>query len=344
MESNRLIGGFLEFERLPRQPDSLAERLGLPANATRTFANARSALSSFLRSRGVKRLWLPAYGCPSLTDAATLAGVEAVYFGVGVQLEPDVSTLARDARAGDAVLAIDYFGRPPGAAFKAFASSRSDLLLIEDAVQALDTGEPPWGGWCLHSPRKLVGVADGGFLSPAGTIGADAQSTGPGDPARWRAAMMRLEDTQGTTNALWHGVNQARERRERVSSDPMSTLSAMVLHAVPSAPVARARHENYSGLAISLGDLAFLGDASPSFVPFGFPIRLPGDQRDRVAAALADRGVFAAVHWRTLAAPPCFKAEHALSRELLTLPCDQRYTPEDMARVAEVVASAVGLS
>ena len=56
---------------------------------------------------------------------------------------------------------------------------------------------------------------------------------------------------------------------------------------------------------------------------------------------LAVCGIPAHAHWEHLLAPAReFPAEHALAAGTLTLPCDQRYSAEDMQRLATVFRAA----
>jgi dTDP-4-amino-4,6-dideoxygalactose transaminase len=53
-------------------------------------------------------------------------------------------------------------------------------------------------------------------------------------------------------------------------------------------------------------------------------------------------GIFCPVHWKNL---PCdtneFKAEHELSKSMLTLPSDHRYGEADMQRVINALLKLV---
>jgi hypothetical protein len=239
-------------------------------------------------------------------------------------------------------LAVDYFGRAPSEEFLSFARSRSDVVFVEDAVQAFDTGQRQWGTWRLHSPRKLVGVPDGGFVTPAG--GVLQASVDRSEPSidRYRAACLRFEDEAGLANAAWHAANQIREAGEASGCQRMTRLSFELLLRLPVEPISSRRKLNFIVLAELMEKFAFLPIEQPGFVPFGFPICVPSATRAEVRAALVVEGIFPAVHWSNLPSPGSFSAEHTLSTELLTLPCDHRYEPSDMERMAAIVLRAMG--
>src|SRR6266852_5720649 len=166
----RYIGGFFGIELPPAGTPGLASFWSMPINPALTYVNGRSALAALLASVSPSKLWLPAYICRSVVQAAEATDTTFDFFPVNEMLQPDTAFLDSVARAGEIVLAVDYFGRSPEPEFLDFVERRRDLQFVEDACHAFDTGTAQWGHWCLRSPRKLVGVPDGGFLIPADGI------------------------------------------------------------------------------------------------------------------------------------------------------------------------------
>src|SRR3989338_5642115 len=169
MTKQKLIGGFFEME----QPavlikKSVAEHWGIPKDPTFGFANARSALAMLISIIQPSKAWLPAYVCHAVVEAFTINRVPVSYYAVGGLLEPDVDQLDVECQSGDVVLAINYFGRAPSNTFYDFVRKRSDLIFVEDCAQTIDSEQAAWGGFLLLSPRKVLGVADGGYVIPNG--------------------------------------------------------------------------------------------------------------------------------------------------------------------------------
>lgn len=331
------IGGFFGLELPPVAGPGLASFWEMPVNSAHTYVNGRSALAALLATLTPAKLWLPAYICRSVLQSAEATNTPVGYFPVDEALEPDAHFLDSAVKPGEMVLAADYFGRAPNASFLDFVARRDDLLFVEDACHAFDTGAPRWGHWCLRSPRKLVGVADGGFLVPA--EGALDRRTSVAQAAlmNHQAACMRFEDEDEEISARWHEINQSREASEHVSDGRMSRLSRQLLTRLQPEPIADRRRENFSTLAGKLGEIMFLPDRQPAFVPLGFPVRLRETLRNQVRVDLVAKGIFPALHWIDLPSPTTFTAAHTLASELLTLPCDQRYQPFDMERMAQIL-------
>jgi hypothetical protein len=68
-------------------------------------------------------------------------------------------------------------------------------------------------------------------------------------------------------------------------------------------------------------------------VPLGFPVRIEAAVRDRVLRLLHAKRVYAPVHWKIDGVAP--------SLSLLTLVCDQRYSPGDMTLQAHEFKKAL---
>lgn len=153
----------------------------------------------------------------------------------------------------------------------------------------------------------------------------------------YQAACMRFEDEDEKAGARWHEINQSREASEHVSQGRMSRLSRELLTRLQPQPIADRRRENFRILAGKLEQIMFLPDRQPAFVPLGFPVRLRETLRNQVRSDLIAKGIFPALHWIDPPSPPAFTVAHTLASELLTLPCDQRYQPSDMERLAQIL-------
>ncbi len=328
MSLPRAIGSvlaLLEPTEGPPQPNGIwASWTGSHRHAS-GYSSARSALAALLQFRGVERVWLPAYACAALAEGA-VAG-DRLWYGVDAALEPDLDALAAGLRPGDAVVAIAYFGRPCGEGLRSLAASQPDVLWIEDRAQALDAETPAWAEVLLYSPRKLVGVGDGGVLV------SDAPLPTAGRPGASRSAAQAARgiDPDGRRPELWFPLFQTQEAGFVVDDAAISAESRQALERTALPPIAAARLANAAVLHAHLGDLT-LWPEPPDAAPLAVPVRIR--RRDAVAAALAMQGLYCARHWPELPSDPvAFPLAHRLAGELLSLPCDHRYGADDMLRI-----------
>jgi hypothetical protein len=334
------IGGFFERHELDVEGDGPsvldAWTGGRPYAA---YVNARSALAA-LASGADAKVWLPAFICEDA--AAGLSPEQVRFYPVLDGFIPELAIVEAQAEAGDLVVLAAHFGLPLVEHARAFEMTRSDLTFVEDRAQSLAPDPRLPMGYALYSPRKVLGVADGGIL-----VAPDAAALLPQPSASvdaetlWRAPILRLADPLGVDNAAWHAANQAKEAAMTAGSEAITSRSLDILSRTPIADLARRRLANWRALDARLGRWSAL-PPEPETPPLGYVLRLPPEVRRRLLTALHDRRIFAAVHWPRIAAPEAdFPREHAWTRELITLPCDHRYGPTQMQQIADCVEAVL---
>jgi dTDP-4-amino-4,6-dideoxygalactose transaminase len=249
-----------------------------------------------------------------------------------------------DVRRNDLVVFIDYFGFPGDPECMARAKEQGAWIL-EDACQALLSEEVGrYSDFILFSPRKMVGVPEGGILVFNREIQAAASVTLEAPPSEWwlkafSASVLRREFDLFGGNRRWFELFQETEEEGPLSPFAMSELSRKMLqHGFDYQAIAERRVKNYQLLADALAKFAIFPSLTPGVVPLGFPIRLKN--RDRVREALFSNEIYPPVHWPIDGVVPDeFRDSHRLAAEIMTLPCDQRYGCDDMKRIAEVIDS-----
>lgn len=326
-----MIGGVFALERAAARvvpPALLATDCVMLASASGAYA----LLLEWLRP---PRAWLPAYICETVV-AAVSAHTEACFYPVGERLD---DAPAIGVRPGDAVVVVDYYGwlpRPEGIA----GLREAGAVVIEDASQALLTeGTGTIGDFWIASPRKFVGVPDGGLLGPR----PDGMAV-PAEPvpeAWWRQARearvgRRAFDENGGDRS-WFPLFQRAEDGVPARPYAMSELSRSILaEGIDADAIAARRQANYDVLQRELGEVSLMGPRPDGVVPMGFPVRVA--ERDAVSERLFADRVFPPVHWPIPdPVPASFAADRRLSSEVMTLPCDQCYDERDMLRVARLI-------
>ena len=339
-QTKRPIGGFfgLAIEDVPTVPGSIWEEWTKQFRAVSTFSTARAALAALIGATAPRRVWLPAYLCREASEAAIAAAVnftaEVCTYRLTDELDPDVDCLSAELAASDLVVVVDYFGWPPSQAFRDWASSRSDVAWVEDRAHAMWTAEPPWAPWCIYSPRKLLGVPNGGLL--VGKMVPASSAELPPDLAIALPELMRFEDREQKENDRWYAAYRAREDSLADGSGPMSRLTEALLRRIQVGQLVTARQANYRYLLDRLPKLAAWPRNGENVAPFGLAIAVENAQS--LVRQLAAERLFCPRHWAELNSDPVrFPYEHSLSRQLLTLPCDHRYTAEQLARLADAI-------
>ena len=161
-----IVGGVFALEETPMRPTShsLLARWTADGRATYLFHNGRSCLRYVVADLRPRRLWLPAYLCPEIEVAVRGTADEVLYSPLVGELHPDTEFLVGELEAGDAVVGINYWGRPAAPSLSGAVGDLPGVTWIEDCAHTLDTGGAHFGDVRIYSPRKVVGVPDGGLL------------------------------------------------------------------------------------------------------------------------------------------------------------------------------------
>lgn len=336
----RIVGGMFGLEHLQYK---IYEDPTFLTGDDLLLVNARSGLFLLIETLSPAQVWAPSYLCPELLEPIRRSFSKLRFYEVNAELAVPSTDGLDDVQAGDIVILIDYFGFPCDKAWAARAKERSAWIL-EDASQALLSDHV--GGrsdFVLFSPRKFIGVPDGGILRLPNSRQYQALNLSR-PPVDWwmkalSAAVQRACFDLGYESDQWFELFQQVEAAAPVGPYAMSELSETILrHGVDYARNAAQRIHNYRNLHRELSEFAVLPPLEPGIVPLGFPIR--AGKRDRLRQALFEKQIYPPVHWHIAGSvPELFKASHALAEEIMTLPCDQRVTDEEIERMVAIVLS-----
>src|SRR5271157_6095163 len=159
------------------------------------LANARSGIAIAYDRLRPGQVWMPSYLCGTMLQGITDRS-RVRFYAVDGRLEVSRGWLS-EVSPNDLAVFIDYFGTLADRALLQEASARGAWVL-EDASQALLTrGAGEFADLVVFSPRKFLGVPDGGVLvsSRPGILGEFRLSPAP---PGWRmktlaAVVMRRE-------------------------------------------------------------------------------------------------------------------------------------------------------
>lgn len=303
------------------------------------FHNARSAVALLVRSLKPGTVWLPRYLCGDMDQGA---GTSIRRYGASLALELDDPAFEDALAPGDLVVTVAYFGAPVCGRLRAIAARRPDVTWLEDRAQALVLDEDLPNAWRLYSPRKLLGVADGGLLvGPVSRL--PLPNLLPPPEGHDCAADARAEAVSRGEVGEAYRLYVEIERNHQASDLAMSVRTRQILAGTSIEDRAARRRQNFAALDALLQAYAapIVGRLRGTAAPFGYPLLLR-EGRDAVAARLAAEGLFCAVHWRALGKTDTSDPVAARLRDgMLTLPLDHRYGPAEMERLAEQVLRAL---
>lgn len=311
------------------------------------FLSARCAFYAVCQSVKPRIAWLPSYLCSAVLDPFRSLGIPVRYYDAGPNLRSGRHGWIADVHPGDLVLVIHYFGFA-NTTLPADQLKLRGAVIIEDASQGLFIKQQYPESICIvYSPRKFFGVPDGGVLATSRMDAIRRQPLEPPPTEWWKAAfamtqMRREFDLVGGENR-WFSLFRHVEKTFPVGPYCSSDLARMLIETgTDYGSMRTARRENYLALAARLNEFALFPVLGNDIVPLGFPVCVDAAQRDAVLKCLYNEKIYPPVHWRIDGIVPEEHHEsHFLSRRILTLLCDQRYTSSDMTRQAAAFLLAV---
>jgi dTDP-4-amino-4,6-dideoxygalactose transaminase len=308
------------------------------------LVNARSGINILSHLLKPPIVWMPSYLCDVMLEAVT--GFNYRFFPVSEKLSIVDDLWVNQIGPGDLVIFVSYFGFPIDIDCATAVKTRGGWVL-EDASQALLSSHICKNAdFVVYSPRKHLGVPDGGVLVPRKSVDGWQSIELQEPPSKWwlkaySAALLRRDFDHLGGDRDWFRLFQESDRSAPIGAYAMSELSRkMLLHGIDYSEIQRKRIENYRWLADELGQFAIFPELLSGVVPLGFPIRLKN--RDYVRHELFKNDIYPPVHWDLGERVPAeFTASHILAKQMMTLPCDQRYDLDDMERMAEIILRIV---
>lgn len=313
------IGGYFALE-----PGGEAERTFHVSG--QAFQSARAAFLAAISHVGPRRVWLPWYLCDSMIEPLAQTGVEAVRYG----LSPSF-TLPRTIplKADDLLLGVNYFGLMDREMDRLAASHPAAQVIIDNSQAFYSPPRPVLGN--IYSPRKFMGVPDGGFWIGQPLPGERAID----DRSPIRMAHL-LKRREGGAEAGYADFQAAEASLSSLPPLAMSMQTRGLVDCAAHGSIQESRRRNFQFLADRLGALNEVSWAlEPDAVPLCYPLLTHAVAGLR--EALWSARIYAGAYWRELLDPsrPVPEQERYWARWLIALPIDQRY---DRVTLAEFVA------
>ena len=338
MLRKREIGS--EFWDIPQSEESR-----LFSDRTAWFLSGRWALDFVLEDllldfTGPRTAALPSWCCETMVEPFLRHGFEVRFYSV--LPGPDgglVMNFSQMAGCG-VLLAMDYFGYtreplPPG-----FAGT-----VIRDVTHSLFSTSPVNGDCVFGSLRKWAGFWTGGWAWKRG--GAfrlpPPESAGEGYISLRRRAMAEkreyLEGRRADKGFLELFAQAEEILHEGIAGRGGAAEDIAAASRLDVDLLRRKRRENAAVLLKGVAPMALFPQIGDGDCPLFVPILVPGGKRNALRRYLIEREIYCPVHWPLSSIHSVTEAERRIYEEELSLVCDQRYGPEDMARTLGVIGS-----
>lgn len=322
MSSDSAIGGYFEL--------SLPKHNNFPHGEGIMVNSGRCALEYALRSiDNVAKIFVPYYTCSVILEPLKSLSIPHEFYRIDEFLHISDILFPKE---NEYVLYTNYFGVMD--MYLTELSSRYRGNLIIDNAQALFS-EPLGGIPTVYSPRKFVGMPDGGIVCnvfPLKEVLVQDHSSG-------RAGHL-LERLDGGAE---HGYSSFRHNDASLSGEPlkrMSNLSRAIMGGIDFEEVRRRRIDNFQLVHHCLNEFNLLRlDDSVPLSPLAYPLRV---KNERLRRSLIQQRVFVPTYWPNVF-DWCTKdeLEFQLATEIIPLPIDQRYGTNQVMEMIDIVLRSI---
>lgn len=320
MNSRQEIGGYFELDLPPRQKVMHEQAVWLNTG--------RNALEYILINLpDVQTLWIPHFTCDVICEPLNRLKISIKRYDIDEQLElltlPDLST-------GEYLLATNYFGIKDAYIQQLYTKYGNKLII--DNAQAWYAACPE-GAKALYSPRKFVGLPDGGIA-----YGTDSSAASALEPDySYDRCIHLLKRIDYGAGAAYADFKSNSSMLHNLPVCQMSNLTKKMLHHVDFESIRTARWENFCYIHERLKNSNMLN--IPQFETFACPMIYPYRTKDTsLKNKLIINKIYVATYWpNILIERDSNTLEYQLANSIIALPIDQRYGIDDMKIITETI-------
>lgn len=302
------IGGYIELDTYT---GSMLHDDGVKLNC------GRNALAYIIKTKNIKKLWMPKFMCDSCDKVLSDNNVVVRYYSIGIDFKPTI-------KEWDGWLyVVNFYGQLSND----YLTSLGDRIIVDNAQAYFQ--EPIPGVDTLYICRKFFGVADGAILYTDKTIEIEYQDESFN---RMNFLLGRYERSAGEFYQEYVDNNHF-FKDEPIKR--MSKLTENLLHGIDYERVMRKRGENFSYLHEKFHSMNKLNLSVP-IGAFMYPLYI--EDGSEVRKQLQAKKIFIPILW-----PAVFnlceenELEYDMAKNILPIPVDQRYGIEDMRYIAKEI-------
>ena len=228
---------------------------------------------------------------------------------------------------GDWLYLINYYGQYSVEEIRHLGQIYKNIIV--DNVQAFYT-KPIDGLDTIYTCRKFFGVPDGGYLYTDCTLSEILQKDESYDRLTFLAG--RLERS---ANDFYSAYRENEQRIDELPLRRMSMVTQNLLRGIDYEKIKKDRERNFSYLHEYLKSINQLELCLPDG-PYMYPLLVKDGAEIR--KRLQEKKIYVPTMWpNVLESLAHEETEYALAKNILPLPCDQRYDLNDMQYLVKEV-------
>lgn len=308
------IGGYIEFEHFH---GSMLHGDGIKLDC------GRSCLAYLIKAKKIKKIAIPSFLCDSVFYLCERYGVQLHYYQVGLDFLPKEIEIDVD----EYLYLVNYYGQLDQTIIEQYRDKYKHVI-IDNSQAYFD--EPVSGVDTLYTCRKFFGVPDGGILYTDAELDEEPELS-----ESWNHMEHIFGRFERSASEFY---SQSAANNKRFMNQPIRTMSKLtenLLHGIDYNFVKNVRTNNFNFLADHLSGMNKL-HLKESAGAFAYPLLI--ENAEVLRKNLIQNKVFVPVLWPNAIGDDAISdMDKYLAKNILPLPCDQRYTAEDMQTICELI-------
>ena len=307
------IGGYLEFEQLISN-EYYKDLLRLNTG--------RNALIYLMKARNIKKIYIPYYLCESVYEILKKYNYEYEFYKIKDDFLPDFS---KELPEDEYLYIVNYYGQINNKTINKLKEKYKNIILdnthsfFQEPIENIDT---------IYNCRKWFGVSDGAYLSTNCILNKELKKDSSKD--RMKHLLGRYEEN-ASSYYKYFKENDMKFKEEPLKE--MSNLTQNLMGAIDYEKIKKIRNVNYEYLHQNLKDINKLKLNEPE-VAFCYPLYLENIDTESLKKKLAEQKIYIPTLWpNVLEEVSQDSIEYKYVKNILPIPCDQRYDEKDMERI-----------
>lgn len=314
----REIGGYFELEHFH---GNMMHENAIALNC------GRNCLAYLIKAKKIRKLAVPYFMCDCIFEVCEKNDVELSYYHIKEDFMPDKIVCSSDTW----IYIMNYYGQLTQCQLQ-FLKKTYVRIIIDNAQAYFD--EPLEGIDTLYTCRKFFGVSDGAFLYTDSFLREELLQDKSYD--RMKYLLGRYECSASEF------YKESTENNELFGNIPimrMSKITENILRAIDYEWIKAIRTENFAYLHNRLGKTNLLY-VHPVEGAFAYPFMI--ESGSILRKKLVKEKIYIPVLWPNVLQNIEEKIwEYTLADNVLPIPCDQRYTTEDMAQICSLIEKLI---
>lgn len=307
------IGGYLELENFV---DNEFYRNLLRINT------GRNALIYTLKALKIERVYIPYYLCTSVSSILEKNGYNYEFYSIDKNFLP---IFEKNLLENEYLYIVNYYGQLDNEMIKKMKLKYKNIIIdnthsfFQRPIENIVT---------IYNCRKWFGVPDGAYLNIQQKLELEYDNS--------RERMKHLLGRYEVSASEYYCYFKENDLRfQDLSLKKMSKLTKNLLSAIDYDAVKNKRIENYNFLHENLKRINLLTPNNIN-VPFCYPLYI--NNAEKIRKKLIENKIYVPLLWpNVLKETEKNSVEYGYANNIIPLPCDQRYSKNDMSFIVDVV-------